>query len=133
SSTVSTNKYSCSKGENRSFNWNIENTASYERSFGDHNFTLLLGQGTYVDNIGGNTGMTFYNLPISSYQDASFKFDVGLANRDGYAGDFVEHRISSLFSRLNYAYQDKYLFTGIIRRDGSTRFGPDKKYGIFPS
>jgi TonB-linked SusC/RagA family outer membrane protein len=38
-----------------------------------------------------------------------------------------------LFSRLNYSYQDKYLFTGIVRRDGSTRFGPNKKYGVFPS
>jgi len=133
SSTVSTNKNSYGKGENRAFAWNIENTITYNRKFGDHDFTLLLGQGAYVENIGGNVGMTFYNLPISKYQDASFRFDVGLANRDGYAGDFTEHKISSLFSRLNYAYQDKYLFTGIIRRDGSTRFGPDKKYGIFPS
>lgn len=133
SSTVSSNKNSYNKGENRSFNWNTENTITYNRKFGDHDVTLLVGQGTYVDNIGGNVGMTFYNLPISSYQDASFNFDVGLANRDGYAGDFVQHKIFSLFSRLNYSFSDKYLFTGIIRRDGSTRFGPDKKYGIFPS
>ncbi|MGZ8538373.1 MAG: SusC/RagA family TonB-linked outer membrane protein, partial [Flavisolibacter sp.] len=133
SSTVSTNKNSYGKGENKAFNWNIENTATYNKSFGDHDFTILLGQGYYVDNIGGNVGMTFYNLPINSYKDASFRFDVGLANRDGYAGDFIEHKISSLFSRLNYSYADKYLFTGIIRRDGSTRFGPNKKYGIFPS
>jgi TonB-linked SusC/RagA family outer membrane protein len=133
SSTVSTNKNSYSKGENKSFNWNIENTVTYNRSFGEHDFTLLLGQGSYVDNIGGNTGMTFYNLPITDYRDASFKFDVGLANRDGYADDFIQHKITSLFSRLNYSYEDKYLLTGIIRRDGSTRFGANKKYGIFPS
>lgn len=133
SSTVSTNKNSYNKGENRSFNWNIENTVTYEKQFGDHDFTVLLGQGAYVENIGGNVGMTFYNLPISNYQDASFRFDVGLANRDGYAGDFIEHKIYSLFSRINYSYLDKYLFTGIIRRDGSTRFGANKKYGLFPS
>jgi TonB-dependent starch-binding outer membrane protein SusC len=133
SSTVSTNKNSYNKGENKGFNWNIENTASYNRKFGDHDFTLLLGQGTYVENIGGNVGMTFYNLPINNYKDASFRFDVGLANRDGYAGDFTEHRIISLFSRLNYSYLDKYIFTGIVRRDGSTRFGANKKFGVFPS
>ncbi|HEV8283043.1 MAG TPA: TonB-dependent receptor [Chitinophagaceae bacterium] len=133
SSTVSTNKNSYNKGENRSFNWNVENTITYNKKIGDHDFTVLLGQGAYVDNIGGNVGMTFYNLPITSYKDASFKFDVGLANRDGFAGDFIEHKIYSLFSRINYAYSDKYLFTGIIRRDGSTRFGPSKKYGLFPS
>jgi TonB-dependent starch-binding outer membrane protein SusC len=133
SSTVSSNKNSYGKGENKSFAWNVENTITYDKKIGAHNFTVLLGQGTYVDNIGGNVGMTFYNLPINSYRDASFKFDVGLANRDGYAGEFIEHKIYSLFSRANYSYADKYLFTGIIRRDGSTRFGPNKKYGYFPS
>ena len=133
SSTVSTNKNSYNKGENKSFNWNIENILTYNRAFGEHDVTVLLGQGAYVDNIGGNVGMTFYNLPITSYRDASFRFDVGLANRDGYAGDFTEHKISSLFSRVNYSFSDRFLFTGIIRRDGSTRFGPNKKYGLFPS
>ncbi|MCU7549708.1 TonB-dependent receptor [Chitinophagaceae bacterium LB-8] len=133
SSTVSSNKNSYNKGENKSFNWNIENTVNYNRKFGDHDFTLLLGQGAYVENIGGNVGMTFYNLPISDYRDASFRFDVGLANRDGYAGDLIEHKITSLFSRLNYTYLDKYFFTGIVRRDGSTRFGANNKYGVFPS
>lgn len=133
SSTVSTNKNSYSKGENKSFNWNVENTITYNRKFGEHDVTLLLGQGAYVENIGGNVGMTFYNLPISSYKDASFGFDVGLPNRDGYSGDFVQHKITSLFSRINYSYLDRYLFTGIVRRDGSTRFGANKKYGYFPS
>jgi TonB-dependent starch-binding outer membrane protein SusC len=133
SSTVSSNKNSYNKGENRVFNWNIENTVNYERKFGNHDFTLLLGQGAYLDNNGGNVGMTFYNLPINSYKDASFNFDVGLANRDGYAGDFTQHKITSLFSRLNYSYLDRYFFTGIVRRDGSTKFGANNKYGVFPS
>ena len=133
SSTVSSNKNSYNKGENKVLNWNNENIVTYNKRMGDHDFTVLLGQGTYVENIGGNVGMTFYNLPINDYRDASFGFDVGLANRDGYSGDMVEHKLLSLFSRINYAYQDKYLFTGIIRRDGSTKFGPDKKYGVFPS
>lgn len=133
SSTVSTNKNSYSKGENRSTNWNVENTATYNRRFGSHDFTVLLGQGTYVENVGGNVGMTFYNLPINNYREASFGFDVGLANRDGYSGDLTPHKIYSLFSRVNYSYDDKYLFTGILRRDGGSRFGPDKKYGFFPS
>ncbi len=133
SSTVSSNKNSYNKTENKSFNWNIENTATYSRKFGDHDLTVLVGQGSYVENIGGSIGLTMYNLPINSYEDASFRFDVGLPNRDGYASDFVQHKIYSLFSRLNYSYADKYLFTGIVRRDGSTRFGPNRKYGTFPS
>jgi TonB-dependent starch-binding outer membrane protein SusC len=133
SSTVSTNKNSYNKGENRVFNWNVENTITYNRKFGDHDVTVLLGQGAYVDNIGGNVGMTFFNLPVSDYRDASFRFDVGLANRDGYAGDNIEHKLSSLFSRVYYSYLDRYLFSAIVRRDGSTKFGINKKYGYFPS
>lgn len=121
------------KGENRSFNWNIENTITYNKKLGDHDFTVLAGQGAYVDNIGGNVGITLFDLPITSYKDASFRFDIPVTNRETYAGDFVEHKVTSLFGRVNYSFKDRYLFTGILRRDGSTRFGSNKKYGIFPS
>ncbi|HEU4632988.1 MAG TPA: TonB-dependent receptor, partial [Flavisolibacter sp.] len=134
SPTVSnTTKNVYNKNENRSFNWNIENTITYNRKFGDHDFTILAGQGAYVDNIGASIGINFYNLPVTSYRDASFRFPLDVANRDGYASDFTEHKISSLFGRLNYNYLDRYFFTGIVRRDGSSKFGPNKKYGLFPS
>ncbi|MEO6732465.1 MAG: TonB-dependent receptor [Ferruginibacter sp.] len=121
------------KEENKGFNWNVENTITYNKKLRDHDITLLIGQGTYVENIGGNVGLTIYDLPISSYKDASFRFDIPVTNRETYGTDFIEHRVTSLFSRLNYSYQDKYLFTGIVRRDGSTRFGSNNKYGVFPS
>jgi TonB-linked SusC/RagA family outer membrane protein len=127
----SQNQYS--KGENRTSNWNIENTITYSKKIGDHSFTVLGGQGAYVENIGGSVGMTFFNLPITSYKDASFRFDVPLSNRDGYASDQIQHKVTSLFARANYSYLDRYFFTGIIRRDGSTRFGSNNKYGTFPS
>ncbi|HEV2833580.1 MAG TPA: SusC/RagA family TonB-linked outer membrane protein, partial [Hanamia sp.] len=133
SPTVKTEQNNYGKVENRSFNWNIENILTYSKKFNDHNFTLLLGQGTYVENIGGSTAITLFNLPISNYRDASFGFDIPQANRNSGGSDFVEHKLISLFSRLNYSYQDKYLFTGIIRRDGSSRFGLNHKYGVFPS
>jgi len=116
------------------FNWNIENTINYTRKFDDHNFTILLGQGAYVDNNGGGQSVTLYDLPVSNYKDASFSFNIPDAtNRVGGAWDFVEHKLTSLFSRLNYDYKEKYMFTGILRRDGSSRFGANHKYGVFPS
>lgn len=128
---VSQNNYG--KAENRSFNWNVENTITYNKKFGDHGITVLLGQGAYVENIGGNVGLTTFNLPITSYKDASFRFDIPQTSRTSYASDFIEHKVTSLFARANYTYQDRYLFTGIVRRDGSTRFGSNNKYGVFPS
>jgi len=122
-----------SKNENNSFNWNIENTITYNKSFKDHSFTALLGQGVYVENIGGSMGVTLYNLPITSFHEASFRFDIPQTSRVSAVSDLIEHKIASYFARLNYSYQDKYLFTGIIRRDGSTRFGGDQKWGVFPS
>lgn len=117
-----------------SMNWNVENTITYTNKIEDHNFTVLLGQGAYVDNIGGGQSVTLYDLPITSYKDASFSFNIPDAtNRVGGAWDFTKHKLTSLFARLNYDYREKYIFTGILRRDGSSRFGANHKYGVFPS
>lgn len=113
--------------------WNVENTINYNNKIQDHEFSLLLGQGAYVNGIGQGSSNTVQGLPITSYKDASFNFDIPQSNRISGVWDFTEHKISSLFARLNYNYKEKYLFTGIIRRDGSTRFGANYKYGVFPS
>lgn len=133
SATVNTLKNSYGQSENSSFAWNNENIATYTNSIGDHNFTVLLGQGSYVDNIGGGSGATMYGLPITSYQDASFNFDIPQSDRSSSTYDMTEHKLTSLFARVNYDFREKYLFTGIIRRDGSSRFGGNNKFGVFPS
>lgn len=122
-----------SRSTNQTLGWNIENTASYTKTIKGHDFTILVGQGAYVDNITSGTYTTYFNLPVSNYHDASFNFSLP-ANQitaSAYTGN--QHILSSLFSRLNYNYNEKYLFTGVIRRDGSSRFGSNNKYGIFPS
>ncbi|RYY53210.1 MAG: TonB-dependent receptor [Chitinophagaceae bacterium] len=121
------------KNEEKRFQWNIENTITYTKTIKEHNFTVLAGQAAYVENIGGGTNITLFELPITSYQDASFNFDIPQANRTSGGYDAVEHKISSLFGRVNYSFADRYLFTGIIRRDGSSRFGTNNKFGVFPS
>ncbi len=118
---------------NQGLGFNIENTLSYNKSFGTHNFELLLGQGAYGDGITKGSGVTYFDLPITSYEDASFNFGATTAKKDSWANEGVTHKVSSLFSRLNYDYMGKYLFTGIIRQDGSSRFGSNNKYGYFPS
>jgi TonB-dependent starch-binding outer membrane protein SusC len=133
SATSKTSQNSFGKSSNNGFNWNIENTITYSKKINNHNFTILAGQGAYVENIGGGSSVTFFNLPISSYKDASFNFDIPASNKVSAAYDFNQHKLSSLFGRLNYNYNEKYLFTGIIRRDGSSRFGPNNKYAMFPS
>ena len=133
SPTVGTSQNSLSRNTNKGFGWNIENTLSYGDTFGKHDFTLLLGQGTYVNGINSGTYTNYQNLPVTSFRDASFNYEIPVSQRIGSAYTGNEHRVISLFSRLNYNYDEKYLFTGIIRRDGSSNFGPNNKFGIFPS
>jgi TonB-dependent starch-binding outer membrane protein SusC len=129
-----TQKNSLGKSNNNAFDWNIENTITYAKKIDNHNINVLLGQGSYVENIGGGSSVTISDLPINNYQDASFNFNIAdPTNKSLTVETFVNHKLSSLFARLNYDYKEKYILTGIIRRDGSSRFGLNKKYGIFPS
>ena len=121
------------RSTNKGFGWNIENTASYSKKISNHSFSVLLGQGAYVDNITSGHGVTYFNIPVTSYKDASFNFSVPQDQIDAYAYTGSEHVVTSIFSRLNYDYNERYLVTGIIRRDGSSRFGSNNKYGTFPS
>ena len=113
-------KNNISRNTNTGFGWNIENIASYSKLINNHNFSVLLGQGTYVDNITSGSGVTYYNIPVANYKDASFNYSVPKDQIDSYAYTGSEHIVTSLFSRLNYDYKEKYLVTGIIRRDGSS-------------
>lgn len=124
---------SLGRNTNKGFGWNIENTASYFKELDNHRFTVLLGQGVYVDNITEGQSLTYNNIPVSSYKDASFNFSIPDDQIIASAYTGVEHKVISLFARLNYSYKEKYLVTGIIRRDGSSRFGSNNKFGIFPS
>jgi TonB-linked SusC/RagA family outer membrane protein len=122
-------------GRNRSqsFDWNIENTLSYDRIFGDHNFSVLLGQGAYLDNNSSGLNVTYYGIPVDNFDDASMNYDISADDIVATGFEGIHHTVTSLFSRVTYNYLEKYLFTGIIRRDGSSRFGPNNKYGYFPS
>ncbi|WP_091151706.1 SusC/RagA family TonB-linked outer membrane protein [Mucilaginibacter pineti] len=121
------------RDQTRVFSWNLENTASYTRSINQHNITVLLGQGAYVDAATIASGVTEYGLPVTNYNDASLNFAIPAIDRIGYGSEGQPHHLSSLFARLNYDYQEKYIIQGIVRRDGSSRFGSNFKYGTFPS
>ncbi|MGC4099702.1 SusC/RagA family TonB-linked outer membrane protein [Ferruginibacter sp.] len=128
------NQSSLTRVENYVANWNIENTVSYNRIFNKHNVTLLAGMGKYKDNNPRGATVTYLNIPATTFEEASFRFNALPANRQNSSGsDGTDHRINSLFSRLQYNYDEKYLLTALIRRDGSSRFGSNNKFGYFPS
>lgn len=136
-SYLNTNNYtqnnSLYRETRKGFGWNIENTASYTKLIGNHNFSILVGQGAYVDNISSGHGTTYRNLPVNTASEASFNWGIDPEDQIGWASTSPKHIVTSLFARASYDYKEKYLFTGIIRRDGSSRFGDNNKYGVFPS
>jgi len=117
----------------RGFGWNIENTASYTKLVGKHNFSILAGQASYVDDDAKATGVTYNNQPVNTHGEASFNWPTVPDDITAWASTTDKHIVTSLFARATYDYNEKYLFTGIIRRDGSSRFGSNNKYGTFPS
>lgn len=111
---------------NRSFNWQFENTLNYVQSIGGHSFDAILGY-TREHYSGHSSFMDGNGFPGD---------DVRTLNASTQqSGNTLESNWSmvSYMARLNYNYQEKYLFTGTIRRDGSSRFGIDNRWGNFPS
>ena len=111
----------------------MENTINYHKKVGEHTFDVLAGQGIYLYNIAEGQTTTYTNLPVNNWRDASFNFDVSQSDRTTSAYDGIQAKKTSYFGRVIYDYAGKYLFTGTIRRDGSSKFGSNKVWGTFPA
>lgn len=117
---------------NSNLEWNWDNTISYTRSIQKHNFTILLGESAEKESHSLVQDQNF-GEPIFNYTQASFDFNLPQGQRYGYASDDQPQTHASLFGRLTYDYDQKYLLQVIVRRDGSSKFGSDNVYGTFPS
>ncbi len=124
---------SFSRDFNRNLGWNLENTLAYTRTFGEHNGTILVGQGNYNDGSSRFNSVTYYNIPATTYAQASMNYNVPTNQKNASSGEGQDHKVNSLFARLNYNYAERYLFQALVRRDGSSRFGDNNKFGYFPS
>jgi len=132
SSTV-VSQTSFNRQQNRQVNYNLENTASYSKTLDKNSFSILLGQGIYVDNNNRNTNVTYFNIPATTFDDASLNYNVSNDLRTGVGSEGQLHKVASFFGRLNYNYDEKYILEGVVRRDGSSNFGANHKFGYFPS
>jgi len=128
-----TSQTNFNRSNNRRLDYNLENTVSYTHNFGLHNVNMLVGQGAYQDNNTSMTSVTFFNVPATNFEDASLNFKVPADQRSSDGSEGALHTVSSLFARVNYNYNEKYLLQALVRRDGSSRFGANHKYGVFPS
>lgn len=105
--------------------WLTTNTLDYDREVGDHNFGLLLGQSYETSQYEDITveGSGFASDQLRNIASAATPTTTS-STRTAWA-------LSSWFARGNYRYLDRYMLEGSVRRDGSSRFGADNKYGTF--
>jgi len=122
-----------SRNMNRSMAWNVENTISYTKSIADHTFTVLGGQGAYMDDNNYGIDGTYFGMPARDFNSASMNFSLPSNDRVFTGSEGIKHTVASYFARLNYNYKERYILEGLVRRDGSSRFGSSNKYGTFPS
>ncbi|MCF2505226.1 TonB-dependent receptor [Dyadobacter sp. CY107] len=109
-----------------SVNWLNENTLSYKKIFGKHTIDLVGGftaQRETSDAITANA----INFPDNLITN----INGGTVNSG--TESIQDYTILSLLARANYTFNDKYLLTATLRRDGSSRFGENNRWGTFPS
>lgn len=117
--------------ESQNYDGNLiwDNTLTYDWTHGKHSLNILAGQESinYVNQnfFGSRQGYALENIDYS-YLDAGSSNILNGGNGASYA-------LQSFFGKANYVYNDRYLASVTIRRDGSSRFGQNNQYGTFPS
>ncbi|HZX57845.1 MAG TPA: SusC/RagA family TonB-linked outer membrane protein, partial [Mucilaginibacter sp.] len=111
-------------------NYTIENYLSYNHSFGKHNISLTAGT-SYID-AGNSEGLsaTGTGMLTDAVKDIAVAPTITGSSYSGYYTQFGD--VQSYYARLIYTYDDKYILSASIRRDGSSNFGPLSRYGNFP-
>lgn len=113
----------------------VESYFNYDQSFGQHNIKLLGGYSFQQDRIGDGFGistqgytndlLTYYNFAVSNpYAVGNVRFDNAIIST---------LRLISFYGRVNYQFADKYLFQASLRKDGSSAFGKNNRWGYFPA
>ena len=105
----------------------------YENKINDiHNVNILLGTSVFKTT-GEFSGFVGFDVPDNNIANATIEQASGVQNIYPNGNATFDSRLLSYFARMQYDYKGKYLVSGVVRRDGSTKFGPNNKFGYFPS
>lgn len=113
--------------------WQLENVLMYDKTINSHSFSVLLGQSAKKNTgsflWGSRNNIINYSRP---YINASSGM-VENGDRDATGAPTEVATLASLFARASYNYDERYMFQVTVRRDGSSRFGSNNHYAVFPS
>ncbi len=107
--------------------YTLEQLLNYNKTVGDHNFSVLVGHNNYDYSYKYLTGARNTQVVDGNTQLINFTTTTDL---NSYLDDY---RKEALLSRVNYDYQGKYFLSGSFRRDGSSKWAPGKQWGNFYS
>lgn len=126
-------KNTVNTSNNTSTFWQWENTLRYKKDFGKHHASILLGS-TASRNKSEWFSASRNNYPDGTLNKKNYWYlnggDVGTMANNG--GASPTHSLYSLFGRLSYNYDEKYMAEVVVRRDGSSNFGAENQYATFP-
>jgi TonB-dependent starch-binding outer membrane protein SusC len=131
-SVPTSTSYAFNENWNQAFTYTWTNTANYSQDFGKHRVGVLVGQEAIAStyrNIGGNLSNYFTTDINAWYLSTAFGDPT---SRQVYSGG-GESKLASYFGKVDYSFDDKYLISATVRRDGSSKFLSDVRYGIFPA
>lgn len=114
--------------------WQWTNTATYAKTFNnDHNMTIVLGTEAMKFNIGRTMGAQRFDYPFE-WEPNTWMLNNGSSSQQSNSG-YIHSKTTmfGLFGRGDYSYKGKYLATITVRRDASSRFGKNNRWGTFPS
>ena len=136
SANNSNNTDDVTQRQSYSSRWSLENTVNYNKAFGLNDIDILLGQSVekwgYGESVSAkNSNSLFPGSYDHAYIDNTQGLDV--ANTEISGKPQEQGALSSFFARVNYNYDEKYLFSALIRADGSSNFMRGHRWGYFPS
>ncbi|MFY7816707.1 MAG: SusC/RagA family TonB-linked outer membrane protein, partial [Chryseobacterium taeanense] len=109
----------------------VENTLTYKFNLDTHHFNVMAGH-SYQRLKSTARGWYYENFPINGIEP-QYQIPAAGKNNSTTSIDANKNELQSWFGRVNYDFNDKYLLTATLRADGSSKFGDNNKYGIFPS
>ena len=112
---------------------NFESFLNYSKTINDHNVKATLGTSVFSRR-GDVLNGTAFNIPNNSIDYADISANTAQSGYLNNTGSYeFEERLLSNFLRAEYGFKYKYIFSAILRRDGSSKFGPNNRFGYFPS
>ncbi len=128
---------SASQEMNRSLRWQVENVLTYDKTFGAHSIAAVLGQSA-IRSTSSNVGASARGL-MYPYDEWKITVNNTLGkdsegNRNGWGSwNSIAYSLLSYFGRISYNYDERYMAEVTMRADASSNFGPNNKWGYFPS